>query len=90
MDERLLEMLRCPVTKAPLEALSREWLDRLNEAIRLGRVRYADGTSVDEPLAEGLITEDGTMVYRVDDGIPVMLEERSIRTADLAGPGAEE
>ena len=50
---------------------------------RSGEVRYADGSTVDKVLGEALITENGTTVYRVDEGIPVMLEEQGIPTAPL-------
>ena len=82
MDKRLLEILRCPVTHAVLGQLPREGLERLNERIREGRVAYADGTTVESPLTEGLVTKDGATVYRVDDEIPVMLSERGIPTGD--------
>jgi uncharacterized protein YbaR (Trm112 family) len=35
---------------------------------------------VDKPLEEGLITEDGATVYRIDENIPVMLIEMGIPT----------
>jgi uncharacterized protein YbaR (Trm112 family) len=36
-----------------------------------------------EPLQEALITESSRTIYRVDDGIPVMLEEQGINTDQL-------
>jgi uncharacterized protein YbaR (Trm112 family) len=33
---------------------------------------------VSEPITEGLVREDGKILYVVDDGIPVMLIEESI------------
>ena len=38
----------------------------------------------DAPLDEALVTADGRTVYRVDDGIPVMLENLAIPTEQLA------
>ena len=43
-------------------------LARLNERIQAGGVKYYDGSNVDKPLDEGLITEDGETTYRIDDG----------------------
>jgi uncharacterized protein YbaR (Trm112 family) len=83
VDAKLLAILRCPMSRKSLEVLSRPRLDRLNEQIRAGRVRYQDGSTVDAPLEEGLITEDGSVVYRVDEGIPVMLQEQAIPTEAL-------
>ena len=36
------------------------------------------GDTVAEPLSEGLVREDGRILYRVQDDIPVMLIEESI------------
>lgn len=78
MDRKLLDILCCPITKRPLQPLSTQELEALNRHIADGQARYLDDTVVDTPLDEGLITDNGSRIYRVDDGIPVMLEERSI------------
>lgn len=83
VDRKLLEILRCPVTKQPVVPLSKDKLTKLNAEIAQGKVHYVDGSTVDEALTEGLITENGRTVYRVDDNIPVMLEDRSIATEQL-------
>ena len=54
-----------------------------SKIVKAGAVRYLDGSTVAEALDDALITENGTSVYRVDDGIPVMLEERGIPTSQL-------
>ena len=72
MDKRLLDILCCPVSKRPLRPLSAAERDQLNNAIRAGSVDTVAGEKVAEPVAEGLITTDGQLVYRVEDGIPVM------------------
>ena len=42
-----------------------------------------------EPLREALVTRDRRTAYRVDDGIPVLLAEEAIATAQVDGfPGA--
>ena len=78
IDRKLLDVLCCPVTKQPVRMLKRNELRELNDRITEGGVRYQDDTAVDTPLEEGLITANEERVYRVDDGIPVMLEERAI------------
>ena len=60
-------------------------LARLNERIQGGGVKYFDGSDVDKPLEEGLITEDGETTYRIDDGIPVMLVDQGILMAQVSG-----
>lgn len=78
IDRKLLDVLCCPVTKQPVRVMKREEIKALNERISAGEVHYQDDQAVDAPLSEGLITANEERVYRVDDGIPVMLEERAI------------
>ncbi len=84
ISDDLLEILCCPKTKVPVEMLSAEKLEKLNAAIAAGGVNYVDASAVDQPLQEGLITEDGQTVYRIDDDIPVMLIDKGIATAQIA------
>lgn len=81
----LLRILCCPVTKVPVRELTESQLAALNEAIAGGTVKHVDGTSVEGPLAEGLVTSDGATVYGVEEGIPVMLPGLGIATAQLRG-----
>ncbi len=85
LRKELLEILVCPVTKQPLEMLSDERLAKLNERIAQGNVQNASGSKVESPLEEALITTDAKTVYRVDDGIPVMLAEEGIATEPFGG-----
>ena len=81
VSPELLEILVCPETKQPVRPASAEVLARLNEAVRAGRVRTRGGRALTDAVAEGLVREDGRVLYPVDDGIPVMLIEESIELA---------
>ena len=83
VDRKLLEILCCPVTKQPVEPLPRERLEALNTLIEQGEAWYQDGTQVTEPVREALITDNGERIYLVNDGIPVMLEERALTARGL-------
>lgn len=83
LDRKLLDVLCCPVSKRPVYPLTHDQLARVNEAVAAGGLRYLDDSPVIEPLAEGLVTDNGERIYRVDDGIPIMLEERAIGAGDL-------
>ena len=83
ISEDLLQILCCPRTKVPVQMLSAERLAKLNEAISKGAVKNYDGSPVESPLQEGLVTEDSKTVYRIDDGIPVMLVDQGIPTEQL-------
>ena len=83
VEGKLLEILCCPVSKTPLIVLAQQKLDKLNTAIESGDVLYIDGKKVSVSLQEGLITEDGKVIYEVQDDIPIMLEEKGIGTAQF-------
>lgn len=83
IDKKLLDILCDPVTKVPVGLLDRTRLGKLNQAIDAGVVQYVDGDPVEEALEAALITEDDKVIYPVQDGIPVMLEDRGIGTTQL-------
>ena len=85
MDKRLLDILCCPISKTPLRPLLKRELDALNDGIGAGKVDTVAGVAVRERVSEGLITTDGKVIYRIEDGIPVMLPEEGIGTLQLPG-----
>jgi uncharacterized protein YbaR (Trm112 family) len=85
MDRKLLDLLVCPATRQPLAVLDRPGLEALNAAIAAGGVRRVDDTPQTEPVREALITRDRKTLYRIDDGIPVLLIEEGIVVASVAG-----
>jgi uncharacterized protein YbaR (Trm112 family) len=85
LDKRLLDILCCPATKQPVAPLSSAQLAAINRAIDRRSVRSVDGSTLDHPLAAGLLTRDGRTVYRIDDGIPVMLVDQGVSTGQIEG-----
>lgn len=85
VDGKLLEILCCPVSKTPLTVLGPQKLEKLNAAIKNGEALYVGGEKVAEPLQEGLITDDGKVIYPVQDNIPILLEEKGIGTTQFEG-----
>ena len=83
MDRKLLDILCCPTTRQSLTLLDAQGLDALNRAIAAGGVKRADDSTQGTPLREALLTRDRKTVYRVDDGIPVLLAEEAIATAQV-------
>ena len=83
MDKRLLDILCCPVSKTPVRPLVKIELDALNAAIAQGQVDNVAGARVEASVQEGLITVDRKVIYRIDEGIPVMLPEEGIGTTQL-------
>ncbi len=78
VSRELLEILVCPETRQPVTMASAEVLARVNEKVRAGTLRNRGGDKVEKEVAEGLLRDDGRVLYPVDDGIPVMLIEESI------------
>ena len=84
MDKRLLNILRCPISHKGLSVLKKVELQRVNAAIAAGELVDREGSAVTDALQEALVTDDGKHVYPVDDGIPVLLEDKSISLEQLA------
>lgn len=83
IDQRLLNILRCPATGLPLAQLSSRQLEALNRVIADGSVRRDDGNPVAAALSAALITVDGERVYPIEDGIPVLLVSEAIKPGTL-------
>ncbi|WP_024869851.1 MULTISPECIES: Trm112 family protein [Pseudoxanthomonas] len=84
MDRKLLDLLCSPDTRQPLALLEARGLEALNRAIAAGQVKRGDGSVQVEPLREALVSRDRRQVFRVDDGIPVLLVEESLATSQVA------
>ncbi len=85
MDRKLLDLLVCPATRQPLALLDKPGLEALNRAIAAGCVQRTDDAPQTEPVREALITRDRKTIYRVDDGIPVLLIEEGIAATAVEG-----
>ncbi|MFZ2752285.1 MAG: Trm112 family protein [Lysobacteraceae bacterium] len=85
MDRKLLDLLVCPATRQPLALLDKPGLEALNRAIAAGSVKRADDAPQTETIREALITRDRKTLYRIDDGIPVLLIEEGIPVAAVEG-----
>ena len=84
MDRKLLDILACPATRQLLAMLDAKALSALNDAIAAGGIAREDGSAQGEPLREALVTRDRKRVYRIEDGIPVLLVEEGIPTGQVA------
>lgn len=84
MDRKLLDILVCPASRQPLALLEKSGLQALNAAIAGDGIARVDGSAQAEALREALVTRDRKTVYRIDDGIPVLLVEEGIATTQVA------
>ena len=83
MNKRLLSVLCCPVTHKGLSVVRADQLKKINTAISEGRLANRDGAVLSESLKEALVTDDGKIMYPVNDGIPVLLEGASVALNQL-------
>ncbi len=78
IDPELLEILVCPETGQPLTVASAELLERLNATVEDGSAVTRGGEAVTQPVTEGLVREDGRVLYPIRQGIPIMLIDESV------------
>lgn len=78
VDQELLDILVCPETHQPIRVAAPALLARLNAAIEAGGVTNRGGRPVTEPVTEGLVREDGLLLYPVRDDIPIMLVDEAL------------
>jgi len=83
MNKRLLSVLCCPVTHKGLSVVRADQLKKINTAISAGKLANRDGAILSESLKEALVTDDGKIMYPVNDGIPVLLEGASVALNQL-------
>ena len=83
MDKRLLDILCCPVSRTPVRPASRQELESVNRAAAAGQLATVGGAAYSGRIDEALLTVDRKVLYRIDDGIPVMLPEEGIGTLQV-------
>ena len=87
IDKDLLDILVCPENRTPLHLADQPLVDRLNRAVAGGTLKNRVGQPVQSPLEGGLVREDGTLLYPIIDGIPVLLTDAAIPLEPAQKPG---
>ncbi len=83
LDPAFLDILVCPESRQPVAMAAADLLARLNAAIESGDTVNRGGDPVSDPVTEGLLREDGQILYPIRDGIPIMLIGESIEVSGL-------
>ena len=68
----LHETLRCPETGQRLTLATPDLIERLQSRLKSGTLKTRAGATP-EPFDAALVTLDGSRIYPIRDGIPVML-----------------
>jgi len=87
INDELLQILCCPLTKKMVRVLTETELEQINYHIihsstASAEFRSVDGEMVNQPLEEGLVTTDEKTIYRIKDNIPNMIPEQGILVPD--------
>ena len=78
VDPELLAILRCPESLQPVHLAGEATVQRLRQEACQGTLRNLQGSQVSAGFQALLVREDGKRAYRVDDGIPVMLNDEAM------------
>ena len=79
----LLEILRCPQSRARLHPAETKLVEQLNRMIAARTLRNLAGEPVERTLDGGLVREQGDRLYPIIDQIPVLLPDEAIELASL-------
>ena len=78
-DKNLLNILCCPETRGALKMADEGLLSSLNSAVAAGTLKNIAGEIISEKMDEALVAIDGSRVYPVREGIPVLLADEAIK-----------
>ena len=78
MDDKLLEIICCPETHQPLRRADVELVTNLNQRIEAGTLFDRVEEKVGQKIDDGLLREDGKILYPIRQNIPTLLIEQGI------------
>lgn len=78
MDEKLLEIICCPETHQPLRLAGDDVILDLNQRIEANKLVNQSGEKIGQKIDEGLIREDGKILYPIRQNIPTLLVDEGI------------
>ena len=85
IDQKFIQMLRCPVSGEPLEIADQSVVDRVNDAIERGVAFDRIDQQVEQQIDGGLCC--GTWLYPIRDSIPTLVADEAIAIGALTDVG---
>jgi uncharacterized protein YbaR (Trm112 family) len=76
--EELLALLRCPETQQPLTIAADGIVAQLEAERVAGRLRDCTGRLVGESMEGGLVRADGTRLFPIRRGIPILMTSEAV------------
>ena len=86
LDPRLLAMLRCPETLAPLALAEPARCEEIRAAVKAGTLRQRDGEAAPASFSALLLRADGKVAYLVLEGFPRLVSELAVVLDPSLGP----
>ena len=79
MDPNLLNIICCPVTREKLSIATSKQLEFINAEIANSMLKKLDGSKAEKPQSKALINATKTLLYPVEEDIPILLENEAIK-----------
>ena len=78
MDPKLLNIICCPVTRERLSIATSKQLVFINTEIAKSNLKKLDGSIAEQPQSNALINATKTLLYPIEEDIPILLENEAI------------
>ena len=78
MDPNLLNVICCPVTREKLSIVTSKQLELINSEITKSNLTKLDGSIAEKPQFKALINATKTLLYPIEEDIPILLESEAI------------
>lgn len=86
LSDDILARLRCPVSGSPLQRADGPLLEQLNRQIAAGEALTRLSERVGEPVTDGLVNADRSLLYPITGGMLVLLPSEAIEIWDERDP----